>query len=90
MLRKMVIDLEVQLRELFERLKVSDDKYTMMRAEKSGLRNDCDDLRKQLIAQDQRMTASGNIVKELDEKQSVWRKEQEEEQECFERSSKVR
>ena len=29
------------------------------------------------------MTASENIVKELDEKQSVWRKEQEEEQECF-------
>ena len=75
-LRKRVIDLEAQVRELFERLKVSDHNYEVLRAENTVLRNDYDCLRKQ-------MHQEQSLIKEMDDKQSVWRKEQQKEQESF-------
>ena len=83
MLRKRVIDLECQVRELFKRLEVSDRNYEVIRAENAALRSDCCDLPKQLRAQEVRVAESKDQVKEMNEKQSVWRKEREEEQESF-------
>ena len=61
-LRKRVIDLEAQVRELYERLKVTDHNYEMIRAENVSLRNDCDCLRKQVNKQEQ------SLIKEMDDK----------------------
>ena len=64
-LRKRVIDLEAQVRELFETLKVSNHNYEVLRAENIVLRNDCDCLRNQVLKQEQ------SLIKEMDDKQCM-------------------
>ena len=55
LLRKRVIDLESQVRELMERLNVSEHSVQVLRAKNVAIRNEISDLRKHVIVNEQKV-----------------------------------
>ena len=54
-----------------------------MKVENEVLRKDCDDLRRKICANEQKMEVNEDKVKELNENQNHWKKDREQEQVGF-------
>ena len=61
MLRKRVIEIEGFVRELLDRLKTVEHNQEVMKVENEVLRKDCDDLRRRICANEQKMEVNDDV-----------------------------
>ena len=78
MLRRRMIDMEKEIVMMKERVGVLEKTVVTLITEKDVWKNAYDDIQKKIILNEGKMEESVKKVNELDEKQKVWKKEQEE------------
>ena len=88
MLRKRVTEFEGFMKELLDTVKTVEHNQEVMKVENEVLRKDCDDLRRKICTNEQKMEVNEVKVKELNENQNQWKKDCEQEQVDFKKIMK--